>query len=1481
MKKFGIDLGSASIGWVITEDGKIIKKGVVTFDTGMSKGQSGGYTSPTRERREARSKRNLIRARKYRKWELLKILIDLDFVPLEQYEFEIWSKYIKGRIRKFPENEKFLKWLACDFSYLKIWSDYKNPYELRVTALENKLSNHEFGRALYHLVQRRGYKDIGETDKETENQIARRGESGFQMALEEHKVISKALKFEFLDKNLRARNQYPYRDEYREELVLICKAQGYDISKDKNGNYYNKLVEKLWKAIIWQRPLRTQKGNIGKCTLEPKKLRCPISHPIFEIFRAWQFINTIKYHNEKNEKETLSSVFQKQLFEWVLTKDKNFKFEEIRTFLDKKFGKPEKYNYPIDKDGKYDTSVSGMPVCKGLITLFGDKAKQALYDIEQNNIGNCKENGGFGIAPKIIGQYSIYDLWHAIFSFDEQYLDKIAIEKFNILNVTRKRKGQDISVSPLVEFKSKFAQGYSDLSIKAMCKIIPFLKAGYLYNEAVVLAKMPELLGENWENKKNRILTSAEESNKIYEWNKLIIGITNNQIDKYKADKYFAVNDYTYILQISDLSAIEKSCQSYFGEKSWNDRIDKNEIIESAAEQYQKFYYDEKRSYREMPTLTDIFQKKLKENGIEINGKALYHHSDIENRYLKKCKIDPNTEKRILPTKKNKFDFEVEVLPDVIIDSIKNPMFNKAMSILRRLVNELIINGDLETDTEIVVEVARELNDNNRRVAIERYQNERKNNRAKYREFLEEFKEKENKNINVEESIPTFELWTEQAFEETEDENKKKATNLNRIEILKEKHAVKRYELWMEQKGQCMYTGKMISFSDLFSTKIDIEHTIPRSLLPDNTMANQTVCYKWYNTDVKGNTLPFYCPNFKDDKVLISKNVTSILPRLDNWKRIRDNYKKQYEDRLKPNGSEDEEVKNKRIQDKHYFKMHYDYWKDKVERFEAEEIKDSWVRRQLVDTQMISKYAREFLKTYFPKVAVQKGNVTAIFRKIHGFQPEEEIKNRGKHTHHAIDALVLTLIPTNSSKREKLLKEYFEILERDVKEELRKFLERERPISFNAQKFIHEIEESTLIFNYENDKITLQTKKIVRKRGEKQYLKDKNGKYRKDKEGNKILKIAEGDTIRSGLYAQTYLGKIKNVERDGNGFPKRENGDWKYEQGKDEFVFVVRKPIKDVLSKIDDIIDPKIRELIRQQKNNDEIRDFQGNVIRHVRIKTKAGKEVKERVNYRSEYDYKNKFYSESGSIPYAILLQKGNREKHLTKEGAIPKEKVERKMIPVSSFEIAKILKKYREFDIDQYIEFKINEGEVPSEFLNYPDKVLLKVGQKVFVLKSDDEFGKIKNIEFQTNRLYRITQFKYDGSKIMLQHHLEAQSSSNIDDNIKQIKDEIVAKIEKELNISFVTVNLNIIDIQERRKDYEKRKYDFANRLKIIENNSDFNTAKLIKEKIEQYKTESSCIVVEGQTPILGLSKSNWIFLYENVDFKMNMDGTIEYYF
>ncbi len=1509
-KKLGIDLGSSSLGWFLREGNQILKNGVVIFNSGMVKDKSGGYTSPTRDRRVARSKRRLIQARKYRKWELLEILIgkENEYVPLSIEELENWSKYKKGQSRQFPENRNFKKWLACDFSYQE-GKKYKNPYELRVKAIDEKLDKHELGRALYHIIQRRGYKDIGEKDKETKTQIERRDTSGFDLAIKDNRTIAEALQNEFLEKGLRARNEYPYRLEYEKELITILKAQGYDTSLNSKNEYNDKFVNKIRKAIIWQRPLKSQKGNIGKCTLEPTKPRCPVSHPIFEIFRAWQYINTIKtveYIDEKHKKTIeLPLEFRKKLFnEKFLKKDRNFKFEEIKSFLNELFKKEKEYNYLNKSTKKYDSSVSGMPVCNGLIKIFKDYEEDIVNEIHQlhtYNIGTKEHN--------VVGNYSVYDLWHLISETDDDHLEDFAINKLGVENITKtNKKGEEYIENAIVKFKSSaFSTSYSNLSVKAMCKIIPFLIEGFIYDDAVLLAKLPDIV-DGWNNKKELIYKIINESNKIYNHNKDVIYIANSLIDKYKGlseDEIFAYKDYEYKLKEDDKKQVEKACVSFYGEKTWEDIDNKEEIINKAKNQYQEFFWDINREYRRVPTLTKTIKEQFEKEGIELNG-DLYHHSERKNLYPP-------------PVFSKKYDKEILAVP--LIDSIKNPMFNKAMSILRRLINELIIQkytGDdgvtqqyIDENTEVIIEVARELNDNNKRIAIEKYQRERRDEREKIRMFLNEFKENntEFSNIDTEEKIPVFEMWEEQTFVETVDEKGNKVTNTNPEEIRKEKDAIKRYQLWMEQKGQCMYTGKTISISQLFSSDIEIEHTIPRSLLPDNTMANLTVCYSRYNSDIKNNRIPKECPNYEAEKDLPDIGVcTAIKPRLDKWEKLRDHYKNLYKEKGKPFGNETEDGKNSRIQLKHYYKMHYDYWKDKVDRFTADEIKESWVRRQLTDTQMVSKYAREYLKTYFNKVLVQKGSTTADFRKIFGVQGNEK-KDRSKHTHHSIDAAVLTLIPTNSSKRMELLNKMYKL---DEKEGKQFRADPDGFYKFNAQSLIDIIENETLIVNYEKDEITEQTYRNQRKRGEIQYLKDANGKYLPldgmvPEKGKKISidKVDElntedyfydedkkqyylyvqnknneivyerkpikqkGTTIRGDLFKDTYIGKIRNVERDKDEKPLRdENKNWKYLEGADEYTYTVRKPITEV--EIEDIIDPDIKKIIKEQiKQGNElsnIKDHQGKRIRRVRVKTKAGKKIKDRINYKSKHEHKNAFYSAAGEIPYAIFITN------------LVNGRIERKMIPIPIHEIAQTFKEFQKFTPEIYLQ------KFHPEINEYQDMKLLKVGQKVFVLKEDIEFENRKEKAFQMNRMYKITQFFVDGSGgIYLKYHLEATKDDDIDMKVKESKHLFLKKYDDILGLEDVLEDENIADIRERRKDYQDRKYRFVG-LK------DFRFARLIphlgeekvkeiKKEVSKYKKQSSIIEKERETPLLKVTSTDCNFLFENYDFKIDITGKIEW--
>jgi CRISPR-associated endonuclease Csn1 len=131
---------------------------------------------------------------------------------------------------------------------------------------------YKVGRAMYHLVQRRGFKTSRKSGKSSfaKNEELER--------LKEEILIYKLrryykIKLQNENKRIRASGVIQ-RKYFEDEFYAICKKQ--KISED--------LTNKLYKAIYYVRPLRTQKGLVGKCTLEKGKPRIPVSHPAFEEF---------------------------------------------------------------------------------------------------------------------------------------------------------------------------------------------------------------------------------------------------------------------------------------------------------------------------------------------------------------------------------------------------------------------------------------------------------------------------------------------------------------------------------------------------------------------------------------------------------------------------------------------------------------------------------------------------------------------------------------------------------------------------------------------------------------------------------------------------------------------------------------------------------------------------------------------------------------------------------------------------------------------------------------------------------------------------------------------------------------------------------------------------------------------------------------------------------------------------------------------
>ena len=718
-KILGIDTGTNSLGWAIVEEkgGEylLLEKGTNIFAEGV-KIEKGIESSKAAERTEHRSVRKHYWRKKVRKIRLLTILIENNLCPrIAKNDLRQWRLH-----KVYPTDVGFMAWQRTEDK------EGVNPYHFRYICLTQKLDlsdltqRYILGRALYHLNQRRGFlSNRKESTKESEGAV-KEGISDLTQAIADAGCTYLGEYFYHLyEKGEKIRSHYTARKEhYLKEFRAICAKQELD----------NALVEKLEKAIFFQRPLKSQKGQVGVCTFEKGKARCPSSHPLYEDFRMYSFLNNIKiqtpyeaglrYLTEK-EKAAVIPLFKRK-------SKKTFLFEDIAKKLSNgknsycydgdESSKPYRFNYQMD------VSVSGSTVNAQLEEIFGPDWLDAVCEVYTL----AKQKSRFEIMN---------DIWHALFFFDdEERLKEFAKERLQ-LDDEQAEKFSNISLP----------NDYAALSLKAIRKILPYMKDyGLIYSQAVFLGNLIEVLP-------------------YYIWG---------------------------VKEMRD-AAIENVIRVM---RSYDKRME-SRTLEQCVKDFLKERYN-------------IEDKTLNK---------LYHPSMID--------LYPHAR----PDDEGVFQ-----LGSPRISSVRNPMAMHSLFRLRKVVNLLLKEGKIDENTTIHIEFSRDLNDANRRKAIQDYQRENEKQREECRKKIQEL-----------------------GFKEVAD-----------TDILK-------YQLWEEQNHKCLYTGEEIGLADFLGVnpKYDIEHTIPRSAGGDSTKANLTLCSSKYNREVKKTKLPSELPEHEE-----------ILQRIVSWK---------------------------------------------------------------------------------------------------------------------------------------------------------------------------------------------------------------------------------------------------------------------------------------------------------------------------------------------------------------------------------------------------------------------------------------------------------------------------------------------------------------------------------------------------------------------------------------------------------------------
>ena len=483
-KILGLDLGTNSLGWAITEQSEggytLLDRGVDIFQEGVARTKT-GEEPMVQTRTDARSLRRHYYRRRLRKIELLKVLVANDFCPfLSSEQLKSW-RYQK----RYPLNEEFMAWLRS--------TEDDNPYADRYKALtkqidlSHKEQRHALGRAFYHLAQRRGFlsnrKDVeGSDDGVVKGSIKRLDED---MAAAGCNFLGEFYYKLFTEgKKIRTGDGYGYAGRithYEKEFNAICDMQQID----------NDLRLALHRAIFFQRPLKSQKGLVGACTFEKGKARCPISHPRYEEFRMLSFINNIKIKTPSDDKLRALSPGEvksiESLFYRKSESKEHFDFEDIAKKL--AGGKKGCYAHIADKTDaaykfnfKMSVSVPGSPMTSDLRNIFGEDWLSTICSLYLR--GAEKDETTI-----------LNDIWHVLFFFNDD--DKIREWAKNNLQLDDEQAAAFAKV--------RVRQGYAALSLNAINKILPYLRLGYRYDEAAFIANLPKVVPpQMWEDESTR-----------------------------------------------------------------------------------------------------------------------------------------------------------------------------------------------------------------------------------------------------------------------------------------------------------------------------------------------------------------------------------------------------------------------------------------------------------------------------------------------------------------------------------------------------------------------------------------------------------------------------------------------------------------------------------------------------------------------------------------------------------------------------------------------------------------------------------------------------------------------------------------------------------------------------------------------------------------------------------------------------------------
>jgi CRISPR-associated endonuclease Csn1 len=434
--RLALDLGSTSLGWAMIrlaasdEPCAVIKTGVRIFSDGRNPKDGSSLAVTRREARAMRRRRDRLLKRKNR---MMRTLVAHGF---------------------FPQNLSESKTMET-----------VNPYALRAKGLEQALTPMEFGRALFHINQRRGFKSNRKTDKKDSDSGA------LKTAIHRLREALKADNCATVGQWLHLRNTAGLSVRARYRQTKVPKGDGKTRTETSYDLYIDRAMiedefDALWArqaslnpalftetaradlkdCLLHQRALKPVEP--GRCTFLPDEKRAPLALPSTQRFRLYQEVNHLRILREGLQEEPLT-LSQRDLLVDALEQNARRTFTQIKTLLG--LGGAVQFN-------------------------FEDPKRQELKGNATSALLSKKDH--FGSA------------W---FGFDEARQDAIALQlvreenQATLIRWLQDETGVDEQRAETIA-NASLPEGYGSLSASALVRILPELRRGVVTYDKAVLA---------------------------------------------------------------------------------------------------------------------------------------------------------------------------------------------------------------------------------------------------------------------------------------------------------------------------------------------------------------------------------------------------------------------------------------------------------------------------------------------------------------------------------------------------------------------------------------------------------------------------------------------------------------------------------------------------------------------------------------------------------------------------------------------------------------------------------------------------------------------------------------------------------------------------------------------------------------------------------------------------------------------------------